>query len=365
MRLAVDARELEGHPTGVGRVLSGLLGAWPHEDELLLIARRPLALPGIAARHSTLLHPGVLPLPGTLWEQLVLPDVVARAGADLLISPAYGMPWNTPCPTVVGMHDCACFELADEFRPRERIRRQWQARIAARRAEFLFMGSEFAAAQARHYLDVDPSRLLVLPYGVTSEFRPPARERIEEIAQRYGLGGRTVLFVGAHLQRRMLPALAGAVERLARARPDLRLALVGRKPDAERLPGLDLPPDRLIWLGWVDDADLPAIYAAATVVAYPSTYEGFGLPVLEGLACGTPVVTSAAGSLSEIYPGRAWIVPDDRPEEWERALATLLDSPAERERMTAVAQPWAASRDWSAASAALRERLAGLAEEAE
>jgi glycosyltransferase involved in cell wall biosynthesis len=362
--MAVDARELERHPTGVGRVLSGLLSAWPEHDEILLVARRPLALPRIPARHSTILHPGALLLPGTLWEQLVLPDVVARAGADLLLSPAYGMPWNAPCPTVVGMHDCACFALADEFRPRERIRRQWAARLAARRAEFLFMGSQFAADEAHRYLGVERDRLAVLPYGVDSRFRPPAASEVEEVARRYGLEGRIVLFVGAHLQRRMLPALAGAVERLARDRPDVRLALVGQKPEAERLPGIDLPPERMLWLGWVDDADLPAIYAASTVVAYPSRYEGFGLPVLEGLACGAPVVTSEAGSLAEIYQGKAWVVPNDRPDEWERAIATLLDSPAEREHMSGAAQAWAAHREWSAASQALRARLQRTLEEA-
>lgn len=364
MRLAVDARELEGHPTGVGRVLAGLLEAWPKSDELLLVARRPLALPTMAARHSTILHPGPVPLPGSLWEQLILPDVVARAGAQLLISPAYGMPWNAPCPVAVGMHDCACFTLAEEFRVRERMRRQWLARLAARRAALLFMGSEFAAAEAERHLGVDRQRVLVLPYGVSPRFRPPGDDEVERIARRYGMHGRTVLFVGAHLQRRMLPALAAAVERLARARPDVRLALVGRRPDAEQIPGIDLPPDRLLWLGWVEDEDLPALYAAATVVAYPSTYEGFGLPVLEGLACGTPVVTSEAGSLAEIYPGRAWLVPNERPEEWERALATLLDSAEERERRSRPARDWAWGRDWGAAASLLRDRISRIVEEA-
>lgn len=363
MRLAIDARELEGHPTGVGRVLAGLLEAWPTTDELLLIARRPLALPPIRARHSTILHRGWLPLPGTAWEQLLLPDVVARAGADLLLSPAYGMPWNAPCPVVVGMHDCACFALAQEFRVRERMRRQWLARLAARHARLLFMGSEFSAGEAELHLGVERDRLLVLPYGVSPRFRPPAAPEVERIARRYRLEGRTVLFVGSHLQRRMLPALAAAVQRLAGARSDVRLALVGRRPEAERIPGIDLPPEQLLWLGWVEDADLPALYAAATVVAYPSTYEGFGLPVMEGLACGTPVVTSDAGSLAEIYPGRAWIVANDHPEEWERALATLLDSPEERERWTSAARDWAAGRDWQLAADRLRERMARIVRE--
>jgi glycosyltransferase involved in cell wall biosynthesis len=219
------------------------------------------------------------------------------------------------------------------------------------------MGSEFAAQEARGYLGIEPSRSLVLPYGAGRRFGPQSAEAVRSAAERFGMRGRTVLFVGAHLQRRMLPELAEAVGRLARARPDLRLCLVGERPEAQDGAAVALPADRVQWLGWVDDEDLPAVYAAATVVAYPSTYEGFGLPVLEGLACGTPVVTSHAGSLGEIYPGRAWVVASDRPEAWESALATLLDSEKVREKWSTRALAWAATRRWETAAAMLRERL--------
>jgi glycosyltransferase involved in cell wall biosynthesis len=98
------------------------------------------------------------------------------------------------------------------------------------------------------------------------------------------------------------------------------------------------------------------VYAAATVVAYPSAYEGFGLPVLEALACGTPVVASDAGSLSELFAGRAWLV-DDRRESWRNALARLLDDADERRRWVERALPWAQRHDWGAAARLLRALL--------
>ena len=166
----------------------------------------------------------------------------------------------------------------------------------------------------------------------------------------YGLDGRSVLFVGAPLGRRDLAALARAIDEIRATRPDVRLYGVGPK-------GLAVGPVApMRWLGYVPEEDLAAVYAAATVVAYPSTYEGFGFPVLEAIACGTPVVASAAGSLPEIFAGKAWLV-DDRREQWVEALETLLDDDNERDRRVREAQPWALGRRWDATARLVRRLL--------
>ena len=117
---------------------------------------------------------------------------------------------------------------------------------------------------------------------------------------------------------------------------------------------------KLRWLGYVPEEDLAAVYAAATVVAYPSMYEGFGFPVLEALACGTPVVASAAGSLPEIFGGKAWLV-DNQREQWVEALSTLLDDASERERLIRAAQSWALGRRWDASARLVRCLLRDVA----
>lgn len=354
MRIAVDARELESRPTGVGRVLEGLLQEWSDHDRLLLVSRsEPRLRREPRAPFRCEVRPGPRALPGALWEQLVLPGRARAFGAEWLLSPAYGMPRFLSCPAAVGMHDCAFDALPGSFRPRERWRRRRVARLAARRAAFLFMGSRFAAAEARSRLGVEAERLLVLPYGVDDRFRPQPAERVRSVRERYALPDRPLLLIGAHLERRGLPGLDGAVERLSRMHPGAALCRFGDRP-GQGMGGR--------WLGWVPDDDLPAVYAAAEAVLYPSIYEGFGLPVLEALACGTPVLTSDVASLREIYAGRATLLPPGDTGAWTDALADLLARPERHRSAVAETAAWAARRGWSEPAAMLRDRMLAAAE---
>lgn len=333
-------------------MLEGLLGCWPEEDRVVLIARGPIrTCSDWPASWQVDVHHGPGRLPGSLWEQLSLPGRVRRARADVLLSPAYGMPWRAPCPVAVGMHDCAFAALPETFRPRERLRRRWNARIASRRAAFLFMGSRFAADEARRWLDTPDERLLVLPYGVDARFQPPGQSELSRVRRRYDLPPRPLLYVGSHLRRRGLPGLVGALVDVAARHDDVELCRMGSRPP-------DDVDDGGRWLGFVDEADLPALYGAATAVLYPSRYEGFGLPVLEALACGTPVLTSAVASLRELFENRARLLPADDVASWRAAIEDLLEDGAEVSELEPGAARWARSRDWSKAAAALRARIA-------
>lgn len=359
MRIAVDARELEGHATGVGRVVAGLLEAWPADDDIVLISRRAVELPSSHARLRPDVTAGPAWMPGSVWEQSTLPARVRQHDVDALICPGYGMPLASPVPTAVCMHDCAFASVPGTFRARERWRRTLQARIAARRAAFLFMGSQFAADEAVRHLHVAEARAVVLPWGVSPRFRPPPAADIEALRSRLGIRGPAVLFVGARLQRRQLPMLAAVVGRLADTIPGVRLLVAGEAPAAERLD--EVGGEHVRWLGWIDEGDLPALYAAATAVAYPSTYEGFGLPVLEAMACGTPVVASDCTAPAEVFREYARLVAPDDEQAWEDALRTLLTDGRERQRRAEAASQWAWSRTWDAAAAGLRRRLAAEA----
>ncbi len=356
MRVLVDGRELEGRPSGVGRVLEGILHAWPDTgDAIEIVCRRPPARVPARPGWRVRLLPGPRWLPGTAWEQLLLPR--ARAGADVLLAPNYGMPARWRGPAAVCMHDCSFFALPETFPLRERWRRRWAARLAARRASFLFMGSRFAAAEARRWLGVGDDRLLVLPWGRDRRYGPVASARADELRRRLELPERFLLFVGAPLPRRDLDALQGWLGPLAARHPDMSLLLAGPTP-----PPPAAGPLRVRALGYVAEEDLPGLYAAATAVLYPSRYEGFGLPVLEALACGTPVVASAVPALVEIYTGRAWLVAHDDAPAWRRAVETLWTDPHERQRWAERAQRWALARDWRRSARRLRERLAACVE---
>ena len=367
MRIAIDARELTGQPTGVGRVLSGLLEAWPEDDELILYAREPVPWRLLPPPRKSRLLQGSSRLPGAVWEQSLLPAAVRRDGAEALFSPAYGLPALLTVGSVVGMHDCAVEATPSEFGWRERTRRRWAARIAARKASYLLVGSRFAADEVQRWYGTSSARIVVAPYGVSPGFGTVAEYQHDAVRRHYHLSPRTVLFVGAPLARRNLENLIDVVAELARTREDLSLVIAGpkRRASAELRRHADSSGlgDRLRWLGFVPDADLPALYATATVVAYPSSYEGFGLPVLEALACGAAVVASDTGSLAEIFPQRAWLVPHAEPQAWIEALATLLDNPEELRRWRGRSQTWANDRGWAPAARLLRNLLATAASE--
>tara|TARA_B100001146_G_scaffold121956_1_gene107104 strand:- start:809 stop:1894 length:1086 start_codon:yes stop_codon:yes gene_type:complete len=355
MRIGIDARELTGQPTGVGRVLAGLLEVWPEDDEIILYAQKPVPSQFLSVGHRRNIVAGSH-MPGAIWEQTVLPSRLRRDDVEALFSPAYGMPAAAPCGVVVGMHDCACAATPWEFGWRERKRRQWAARNAAKHAKYLLTGSHFSAHEIRRWYGVRRERIVVAKYGIGKDFGVADVDNVARVRERYALDSASVLFVGTPLVRRNLSALSRAIDEIRSILPDVGLYGVG--PETKKVGSVN----NLRWLGYVPEEDLAAVYNAATVVAYPSTYEGFGFPVLEALACGTPVVASAAGSLPEIFAGKAWLV-DDRHEQWVEALGTLLKDANERQRRIDKAQPWALAQTWDATGRVVHRLLRDASQE--
>lgn len=151
---------------------------------------------------------------------------------------------------------------------------------------------------------VAPERIAVIPHGVDAQFFPRSPQECAAVRHRYGLQRPFLLHVGTLQPRKNLVRLVQAFELLARHDSELELVLVGKRgwlaDPIERAITESPFRERIHWLGHVDDRDLPALYSAAEVFVFPSLYEGFGLPVLEAMACGTPVVASQRGALNEI-----------------------------------------------------------------
>ena len=212
--------------------------------------------------------------------------------------------------------------------------------LLARRALHVITVSEFSRRELGELLGLAPERVSVVPGGVDAAFAPSADA--ERARAALSLPRPYVLCVASHTARKNLGALLPAARALAGAGVDLVVA-GGHRPQFAAEPGLD----GLRLLGHVPDALLPGLYAAADAFALPSHYEGFGLPVLEAMAAGTPVVAADAGALAETCGGAARLVPPDGGAVRD-ALLALLGDPAERARLRAAGLERAATFTWDA-----------------
>jgi glycosyltransferase involved in cell wall biosynthesis len=327
MRIAIDARELVGTPTGVGRYLSQILSAWTK-------------LPGAAAHEFILCSPdarsdaGWAPLNvshlsagghGTLWEQLVLPGLIRKARANVLFAPAYTAPLATSVPVVLTVHDVSFVAHPEWFSWREGFRRRVITKASARRAARVLTQSDFTKGEAVRYLGLDQDRVDVIYLGTTTLRTHAEREPL-------------VLYVGSLFNRRHIPALIEGFAQLAKRHGSARLEIVG---DNRTMPPIDVDAliarsgaaDRIRARQYVSDAELSSLYARASAFAFLSEYEGFGLTPLEAMAGGIPVVVLDTEIAREIYGRAAEYVEHPEPSLIAASLERVLSDHAERHRL--------------------------------
>jgi glycosyltransferase involved in cell wall biosynthesis len=265
------------------------------------------------------------------WEQVVQPWVLRRIGADLVHGPAFVSPVLAPCPAVVTIHDLSFLRFPALFRPGNRLYLAVLTRLSARRARRLIAVSAETASEVTRLLRVPAERIDVVYHGVDPTFRPLPAGEVAAFRQRRGLPERFVLFVGTLEPRKNLVRLVEAFARISDGmdgRMRARLVLAGGKGWLydelfARVEALGLDKE-VVFPGYVASDELPLWYNAATVLAYPSLYEGFGLPVLEAQACGTPVLTSNVSSLPEAAGGAALMVDPYDVEALAAGLHRLL-----------------------------------------
>jgi glycosyltransferase involved in cell wall biosynthesis len=318
--IGIDARELLGARTGVGRYLGELLVRWTARQDamarhFLLYAPNPLelALPGGSV--DVRVVPGT---PGTWWEQTRLSAAVRRDAPDVFFAPAYTAPVSLSAPLAVTIHDVSFSRHPEWFRPREGMRRRWLTRHAARRAGVVLTDSQFSAGEIRELYGIPSAHLKVIPVGVTS--RAPrtavAREPI-------------VLFAGSLFNRRNLPDLLAAFARVVRVVPAARLVIIGDDRTWPPQPLASIAASHGIqssvtFLRYVSDDELASWYARASAFAFLSSYEGFGLTPLEALSAGVPIVVADTPVAREVYGDAAAFVPLHDITATAAALIQLL-----------------------------------------
>lgn len=345
VRIAINAHFWGRDTTGSGQYLHALLD---HLREITVEAEDAVPRPQIVciadapAAHRARSH---LPPRDVAWqavttpfdgiddnlakvwfEQVAAPRAARAADADVYHVPYFAPPLRSPVPVVATIHDLIPMRLP-AYRGSGLVR-LYTALVAraARQSAAILADSEASRRDAIEFLRVPPTRVRTVYLAADEACRPPTEDAVTQIRSRFDLPPRFALYLGGFDVRKRVPLLVRALRRTSGTWP---LVIAGRLPDRDtaftpdprRVAAETGVLDRVFFLGFVPDHVKPALYGAADLFVFPSVYEGFGLPPLEALSCGTPVVTTDAGSLPEIVGAAGRLVaPDD-----EAALATALD----------------------------------------
>jgi glycosyltransferase involved in cell wall biosynthesis len=334
MRVGIDATAMPLKRTGAGNYTFNLIRALSRVDSenayVVFAKTQHVRELGVTTPNFTFVPIDLsLRAARLLWEQARLPMHVRRYRLDVLHSPHYTMPLFCPCRRVVTFHD-ATFFLYPELH--QRVKRVFFRRVIAwsgRHADQLIAVSESTRRDILARCEIAPSRIHTVHIAASPDLVPSSPSAIADGTHRYGLvAGRYILFVGVLEPRKNVPRLVEAFGRLASTFPDLQLAIAGRRGwmydtlfSLVRELGLE---EHVRFLDYVPDDALAALYGGARAFAYPSRYEGFGIPILEAMQCGAPVVTGNMSSLPEIAGDAALLVDPDDTDALASALRRVV-----------------------------------------
>jgi len=266
-----------------------------------------------------------------IYEQWAMARLIAQDHLDLFHAPHYVVPVTTTRPIVATIHDLALFHYPDKLHWFMRLYYGWMIRQAINRSCIILCVSHFIAEELHRVFKIPEAKIWVVPNSVAEHFAPPGSEAIIQFKQAYNLD-RYILFVGTWKPWKNVGRLLEAFQKVKQSGYDGILVLAG-KPARYQLDFTDyihrMSPSVRV-LGEVAESDLPVLYGAADALVMPSLYEGFGLPALEAMACGTPVVVARAGPLPEVV-GDAGVYCDPLDvDSIAHAIRTVVEAPEKR-----------------------------------
>lgn len=381
MRIGIDGIPLAELRTGVGHYtfeLARALASLSPADQFELVSPLPLLssvaeeinhrgeprnLRAVRLRFNALLRP---------WWAIRLPLYIKRAGLKLFHGTNFDVPLWAACASVLTIHDLSLFLYPETHEKRLVRRARRRMPLMARAANMIITPSESVRCEVCEHFSIDSQRVVAVPEAARPLFRPMPANESAEVKRRLGLRDEFILFVGTIEPRKNLLTLVRAfVEVLRQTELRPQLVIAGRRGwltdelfSYVEDTGIG---DNLRFTGYISDEELRALYSMCRVSVYPSLYEGFGLPTLEAMACGAPVITSRSPALMETVGTAARLVPADDVQALAGALVELLGDEGARERLSSEGLRRAAQFSWEKTAGltlevyreALRRRAAG------
>lgn len=368
MRVLINGLQA-GNRSGTGRYTLELvqaLAALPDAPELVLVWPKDIPPPEVG--HSVEVRRYSAREANRLcFDQFGIGRLREQCRADVLHYPANIGPLARQRGVVLTVHDLSFMHHPEWFRTGRALYYRQAARRSIRRATRIIADSEATAEDVVRFTDTPRDRIDVVPLGVSPIFQPASGQARAAVRAKYGLPERFFLYVGTLEPRKNLPRLVAAWSRVADDIPQ-DLVLAGRrgwKTRAIEKALADSPhAARVHRPGFIAQEDLPAALSAADAFVWPSLFEGFGLPPLEAMACGAPVLTSAVSSLPEVAGGAALLVEPEDVDALAQALHALATDPAKRAILCQAGERRAQAFTWARTAAWTAQSYARAAEEA-
>jgi len=347
LRIGINARYLQRQMTGIERYTSELirnLGRMDSKDKFMLFFNKHERLPNLRFADNIIPYVSRFPTKRVmlriLWEELFLYFEIRKKKLDIFHGPSFVVPLIKPknCKYVITIHDLSWFLYPESFTFFNKLFFKIFLPVSILNSDRIIADSLSTKGDIIRFFNVNPSKIEVIYLGIDDSFIKPLRsERNEDILRKYGLPKDYILSIGSLLPRKNVVNIIKAFNELKKKGLNDKLVIIGKKAwlyDQIFSVINDFNIEReIIFTGYVDDKDLPFLYSRAKLLLFPSLYEGFGLPILEAMACGCPVITSNVSSMPEVAGDAALLVNPDSVDSIVLAMEKILYNDKMRESL--------------------------------